>query len=166
MMPCLWRTSRFLSRPASLRSSSLIMSSTPSTKVGCISLRLAISLSESLCSWKQSQFIRLIKYTVGRKNCDWLLINGLIFVYYRQSSTIGCCNKHQTWGQMSILTKIRLNRRLYTSFQEQINALCFYLPIIIKQKIQSIFRDLHTSSNRDPSTGVDPDLVPLDSHLE
>lgn len=50
-MPSLWRTSRLRRSPASWRSPSLIMSSTPFTEVGCMGLRLALLLI--LCSCGQ-----------------------------------------------------------------------------------------------------------------
>lgn len=51
MMPSLWRTSRLRRSPASWRSPSLIMSSTPLTEVGCMGLRLTFLLI--LCSCVQ-----------------------------------------------------------------------------------------------------------------
>lgn len=50
-MPSLWRTSRLRRSPASWRSPSLIMSSTPFTEVGCMGLRLTFLLI--LCSCVQ-----------------------------------------------------------------------------------------------------------------
>lgn len=50
-MPSLWRTSRLRRSPASWRSPSLIMSSTPFTEVGCMGLRLTLLLI--LCSCVQ-----------------------------------------------------------------------------------------------------------------
>lgn len=50
-MPSLCRTSRFRRSPASFRSPSLIMSSTPSTEVGCMDLR--VTFLPILCSCVQ-----------------------------------------------------------------------------------------------------------------
>lgn len=50
-MPSLWRTRRFLRSPASLRSPSRIMSSTPFTEVGCMGRTVPSVFLLTLCSY-------------------------------------------------------------------------------------------------------------------
>lgn len=54
-MPRLCRSIRFLRRPASVMSPSWVMSSTPSTDVGCMILREASCSRDRLCSWRRSK---------------------------------------------------------------------------------------------------------------
>lgn len=89
-MPSLCRTSRFRRSPASFRSPSLIMSSTPFTEVGCMDLRVTFLLilcscaqviaglprrhqNKTISRWEGTPFLRRRPSTAVRHSSPWPL---------------------------------------------------------------------------------------------
>lgn len=94
MRPSLCRTSRFLRSPASSRSPSLIMSSTPFTEVGCIGRRapcvFLLILCSCTCAMKElTRFCRRLELIYKSRHL-WCLYLSFIIHQAKLSSFCHC----------------------------------------------------------------------------